>query len=76
MKECGFSDSVSLRDARYSHVVHMLTAARGAESFYQLSNNHTRSEGLDLARELDAKAANVNAVEPLPISSLPLGNEL
>ena len=52
-------DSIQLRDARYDQVVHMMTAANGAEQFYQLANNATRSEGLELARELDTKAAQV-----------------
>ncbi len=53
-------DSIRLRDARYDQVVHMMTAAKGAEPFYQLDNNATRSEGLELARELDTKAALVH----------------
>lgn len=31
--------------------------AAGAEKFYSLENNTARTEGLELARELDAKAA-------------------
>ena len=53
-------DSVQLRDARYDHVVHMMTAANGAEEFYHLGNNPTRSEGLELARDRDSKAAMVS----------------
>lgn len=52
-------DSVQLRDARYDQIIHMVTAANGAEPFYQLTNNSTRTEGFQLARELDAKAAQV-----------------
>lgn len=52
-------DSIQLRDARYDQVVHLMTAANGAESFYQTSNNSIRSEGIDLARKLDHKAAQV-----------------
>ena len=51
--------SIQLRDARYDQVVHMVTAANGAEEFYQLANNATRSESFELARELDTKAAQV-----------------
>ena len=40
-------------------MIHMMTAANGAEAFYQLSNNKTRSEGLELAIERDKKAADV-----------------
>ena len=56
------SDPVELRDNRYDQVVHMVTAASGAESFYQLENNSARSEGFELARERDAKAAEVNNI--------------
>ena len=52
-------DSAQLRDERYDQIVHMVSAANGAEQFYQLSNNPTRSEGFKLAREQDAKAAQV-----------------
>ena len=52
-------DTIQLRDARYDQVVHLMTAANGAESFYQLSNNPVRSEGIELARVMDNKAAQV-----------------
>ena len=52
-------DLLQLRDARYDQVIHMVTAANGAEPFYQLTNNSTRSEGCQLARELDVKAGQV-----------------
>ena len=35
----------------------MITAANGAEQFYSLSNNHTRSETIEVARELDDKCS-------------------
>lgn len=60
MRQCGYHDSIHLRDARYDQVVHMMTAANGAEAFYQLDNNPARSEGLELARDLDSRAANVS----------------
>lgn len=53
-------DSISLRDSRYNQVVHMMSAARGAEKFYHLDNNPARSEGLDLAKKLDKAAAMVS----------------
>ena len=41
---------------KYAYVYTLqVTAADGAESFYSLENNNTRSEGADLARELDKK---------------------
>ncbi len=52
-------DSVQIRDARYDHIVHMVTAAIGAESFYQITNNEIRKETKELARERDAGAAQV-----------------
>lgn len=44
-----------LRDERYDMVIHMTTAADGAEDFYTLGNNHARSESPELAIELDRK---------------------
>lgn len=38
---------------RYDLVVHLVTAACGAEDYYTLENNAARSEGLDGARRLD-----------------------
>jgi predicted ATPase len=49
---------VELRDQRYDYVVHMITAASGAESFYGSQNNHVRAEGIDLARKLDKLCQN------------------
>ena len=66
---CGY-DAISIRDARYNQVVHMMTAAKGAEPFYQL-DNPARSEGLELARELDSKAATVSTVVRLMDSLFP-----
>ena len=48
----------TLRDRRYDRVIHLVTAAIGAEDFYTLSNNNARHEGIDLARELDHKTLN------------------
>ncbi|RNA27737.1 TRPL translocation defect 14 isoform X3 [Brachionus plicatilis] len=50
-------NEVDLRDNRYDQIIHLITAAKGAEQFYTLDNNLTRTEGLDLARQLDAKIA-------------------
>jgi CYTH domain-containing protein len=46
---------VGLRDRRYDAVVHLATAAVGAEAFYTLANNAARSESLEEARVLDAR---------------------
>jgi len=50
-------NEIDLRDNRYNHVVHMVSCAYGAESFYSLQDHSCRSEDLDLARDLDQKAA-------------------
>ncbi|XP_075969274.1 TRPL translocation defect 14 isoform X2 [Anticarsia gemmatalis] len=50
-------NSVELRDNRYNHIVHMVSAANGAEDFYSLEDHACRSEGVELARELDYNAA-------------------
>jgi hypothetical protein len=54
LKKNGLSD-VMLRDARYDCVVHLVTAAIGAEEFYSKSTNAVRSESLEFARELDSE---------------------
>jgi predicted ATPase len=41
--------------ARYDLVIHLQTAAIGAEAFYTTANNAARTEGLAEARELDAR---------------------
>lgn len=44
-----------MRDLRYDLVIHMSTAADGAEEHYTLGNNEARSEGIQFAKELDKK---------------------
>lgn len=56
MKE-NFWNSVELRDNRYNQIIHMVSAARGAEEFYSIEDHNCRSEDVELARELDVKAA-------------------
>jgi hypothetical protein len=46
---------VDLRDKRYDAVIHLVTAAIGAEKFYTTENNAARSEDLNQARDLDFK---------------------
>lgn len=48
---------VELRDNRYNQIIHMVTAANGAEDFYTTEDHACRSEGVGLARELDYNAA-------------------
>lgn len=55
----GYSTS-QLRDERYDAVLHLVSAADGAEQFYTTSNNTSRNEpadeeGLKIARMLDKK---------------------
>ncbi|XP_037950199.1 TRPL translocation defect protein 14-like [Teleopsis dalmanni] len=48
---------VELRDNRYNQILHLVSAANGAEEFYTIEDHSCRSEGVDLARELDYKSA-------------------
>lgn len=41
-----------LRDQRYDAVVHLVTAADGAENFYTLANNEVRTESIEQAVEI------------------------
>ncbi len=57
--ELGYT-SVQLREKRYDAVLHLVSAADGAEQFYTTSNNAQRleqanEEGLRIARRLDKK---------------------
>ncbi len=38
---------LQLRDTRYDLVIHMVTAANGAEKFYTTANNEARTEGVE-----------------------------
>lgn len=46
---------VELRDKRYDAVIHMCTAAKGAEKFYTLANNTSRTETPEQACAIDDK---------------------
>ncbi|KAG8223947.1 hypothetical protein J437_LFUL003755 [Ladona fulva] len=48
---------VELRDTRYNQIIHMVSAANGAEDFYSTEDHACRNEGMELARVLDNKAA-------------------
>lgn len=52
LNEYGINES-KIRDMRYGMVIHMTTAADGAEKFYRLDNNEARSENLEVAIKLD-----------------------
>ena len=57
LDETGWS-TIQLRDRRYEAVIHLMTAAEGAEQFYQTENNSARSENLEEAREIDRRLIN------------------
>jgi len=57
LDETGWS-TIQLRDRRYEAVVHMVTAADGAESFYSNSNNQARYESVHQAVDLDKRLIN------------------
>lgn len=50
-------NNVELRDTRYDHIIHMVSAANGAEAFYTIENHSCRSDSIDEARYYDHKAA-------------------
>lgn len=52
-------NNIDLRDNRYNQVIHMVTAANGAEEFYTTEEHSVRHEGPELARILDDKVAQV-----------------
>ena len=47
-----------LREARYNAVLHLVSAANGAEEYYSLDNNGARSESPEQAREVDKMTLN------------------
>ncbi|MBO7466002.1 MAG: AAA family ATPase [Bacteroidales bacterium] len=50
--ETGFSE-VDLRDRRYEAVLHLCTAAKGAEAYYTCDNNNSRKESPEEAVRID-----------------------
>lgn len=50
-------NNVELRDNRYNQIIHMVSAANGAEDFYSTEDHACRSEGVEMARELDYNVA-------------------
>ncbi|MCU0656729.1 MAG: AAA family ATPase [Polyangiaceae bacterium] len=54
LDEQGFS-AASLRDLRYDAVIHLVTAADGAPSYYSTGNHSTRTENDRQAVELDRR---------------------
>jgi len=49
-------EDIEISDNRYNHVVHMQSAAIGAEKFYTVEEHVARFEGIEMARERDKRA--------------------
>ncbi len=49
------TNTIQLRDSRYDAVLHLVSAANGAEEFYTTATNAARSEDAKTARMLDIK---------------------
>lgn len=49
-------DESHICENRYDQIVHMVSAANGAEDFYSVEDHAARFEGLELARDRDRKA--------------------
>merc|ERR1712200_202491 len=49
-------EDIEISGNRYNHVVHLQSAAIGAEKFYTTEDHTARFEGLELARERDNRA--------------------
>ena len=49
-------EDIEISDNRYNHIVHMQSAAIGAEKFYTTEDHAARFEGIGLAKERDNRA--------------------
>lgn len=65
VESSGYSARV-LCDERYHAIMHMQTAAIGAESFYTLANNIARTETIEMARSLDRRTLEAWQRHPHP----------
>lgn len=68
LQECNIT-TAELRDKRYDAVLHLVSAADGAEQFYTTANNAQRLEkadekGLAIARQLDKRVAKAWSQHP------------
>ena len=59
MKEENNWNEIEVRDNRYNQVLHLVSAASGAEAFYCTENHQTRYEGLQVAKQLDKLTSQV-----------------
>ncbi|TNV80345.1 hypothetical protein FGO68_gene2527 [Halteria grandinella] len=57
LDETGWS-TMQLRDRRYEAVLHLVSAAQGAEEFYCSQNNEARYEDIEAAKAIDQKLIN------------------
>jgi len=57
-------EEFNLCEGRYDNVVHMVSAAVGAEDFYTVEDHSARFEGLELARERDRRAMEAWEMHP------------
>ena len=55
-------NEVQMRDNRYNQVIHMVSAARGAEPFYTVAGHQTRHESINQAIHLDQITAGVSVL--------------
>jgi nicotinamide riboside kinase len=56
--------TIEALQARYDLVIHLVTAADGAEKFYTLSNNTARTETIEEARDLDQRTCQAWITHP------------
>jgi hypothetical protein len=56
--------TIETLQARYDLVLHLVTAADGAEKFYTLSNNAARTETIEEARDLDQRTCQAWITHP------------
>ncbi len=63
MDELGVS-AVQLRDQRYDAILHLVTAADGAEKFYDSATNDARYESIEEAREKDVRLREAYMTHP------------
>jgi predicted ATPase len=54
LTDLGLSE-VDVKDLRYDCIIHLVTAAQGAEPFYTLASNAVRIETIDEARAIDQR---------------------
>ena len=51
-------NEISLGDEEYDQVIHLITAANGADKFFGSDTNNIRNESVEVARRLDERISN------------------